>query len=78
MMASTANAKERSAMNLLTIAGFKEHEIEVLSGWNATKLMGRLREGHLSILYLLRSMANDSRRSRIPVKNLIIVARRGE
>jgi 2-polyprenyl-3-methyl-5-hydroxy-6-metoxy-1,4-benzoquinol methylase len=67
---------EKSAVDLLMIAGFRLNEIEVLPSWNATTPLGFLREKYLSVLHRLLSLAEDSGRARIPTKNLIIVARR--
>lgn len=65
---------ESSAVTLLMTAGFQEDCIEVRPSWNATTLLGYLRELYLRALHLVFWLAEGSTRPRIPTKNLLIRA----
>lgn len=67
---------EKSAIDLMMLGGFERHQIEVHPAWNATTMLGRLRELHMRLLHKVVFLAEDSGRPRIPTKNLLIVARR--
>jgi 2-polyprenyl-3-methyl-5-hydroxy-6-metoxy-1,4-benzoquinol methylase len=67
---------ERSARVLFRAAGFEEGAIELRPAWNATTLLGRVREVYLWFLHALVGLAEGSYRPRIPTKNLLIRARR--
>jgi 2-polyprenyl-3-methyl-5-hydroxy-6-metoxy-1,4-benzoquinol methylase len=63
---------ETTALDLLMAAGFPQSHIEVRPAWNATTLLGHLREAYLSLLHKTIWLAEDSLRPRIPTKNLLI------
>lgn len=67
---------EGTAMTLLMMAGFLPRQIEIRPAWNATTILGRLRELYLRLLHNAVFLAEDSSRPRIPTKNLLIIARR--
>lgn len=67
---------EKSAVDLLMVAGFEQEEISVFPVWNATTRLGYLREFYLRICHKLIYLAEDSARPLIPTKNLMVVGRR--
>ena len=67
---------EKSARDLLMVAGFRNEDIEIRPAWNATTLPGYFREVYLRLLHRLVFLAEDASRPRIPTKNLLIRARR--
>ncbi|MEK7476867.1 MAG: class I SAM-dependent methyltransferase [Candidatus Coatesbacteria bacterium] len=67
---------EVSVRVLLRAAGFDDARIEIRPAWNATTLLGRLREAYLRALHLAITFIEGSYRPRIPTKNLLVRARR--
>jgi 2-polyprenyl-3-methyl-5-hydroxy-6-metoxy-1,4-benzoquinol methylase len=67
---------EKSVVDLLLSAGFRVENIEVLPSWNATTLLGYIREFYLKILHKLIFLAEDKSRPKIPTKNLLVIARK--
>jgi hypothetical protein len=67
---------EKSVLDLLLSAGFRVENIEVLPSWNATTLLGYIREFYLKILHKLIFLAEDKSRPKIPTKNLLVIARK--
>lgn len=65
---------EQSALNLLTIAGFATDKIEIRPSWNASTLLGYIREAYLRLLHQLIFLADGAGRPKIPTKNLLIRA----
>jgi 2-polyprenyl-3-methyl-5-hydroxy-6-metoxy-1,4-benzoquinol methylase len=65
---------EKTAIDLLMIAGFPLSKIELRPCWNATTNLGYLRELYLRLLHRMIFLAEDSSRPRIPSKNLLIRA----
>ena len=65
---------EKSAIDLLLVAGFEAGCITVSPAWNATTMLGRLREVYLRHLHRLVYLAEDRSRPQIPTKNLLIRA----
>jgi len=66
---------EKSARDLLMVAGFRNEDIEIRPAWNATTPLGYLREIYLRALHRLVFLAEGASRPRIPTKNLLIRAR---
>lgn len=56
------------------VGGFRNEDIEIRPAWNATTLLGYLREVYLRLLHNLVFLAEDRSRPRIPTKNLLIRA----
>jgi 2-polyprenyl-3-methyl-5-hydroxy-6-metoxy-1,4-benzoquinol methylase len=67
---------EKSAVDLLMIAGFAFDRIEIRPAWNATTTLGYLREIYLKLIHWMIFVAEGAGRPRIPTKNLLIRARR--
>lgn len=67
---------ERTAVTLLMAAGFREGRIEVRPAWNATTLLGRVRELYLRGLHSAIWLAEGRLRPRIPTRNLLIRGRK--
>ena len=67
---------EKSAVDLLMLAGFESDAIEVKPAWAATTWMGFLREWHVRFFHRLIFLGEGSRRPRIPTMNLLIRATR--
>ncbi len=67
---------EKSALDLLMVAGFEARAVEIRPAWNATTTLGYLREGYLRLLHRAIYLAEDSSRPKIPTKNLLIRATR--
>jgi 2-polyprenyl-3-methyl-5-hydroxy-6-metoxy-1,4-benzoquinol methylase len=67
---------EKTAVDLLMIAGFPSSKIELRPCWNATTTLGYLREIYLRLLHRMIFLAEDASRPRIPSKNLLIRAER--
>jgi SAM-dependent methyltransferase len=65
---------ERSASSLMKLAGFSPSAVSILPSWNATTILGRLRELYLCLLHRFIYLAEDSSRPQIPTKNLLITA----
>jgi 2-polyprenyl-3-methyl-5-hydroxy-6-metoxy-1,4-benzoquinol methylase len=65
---------EKTIVNLLLTSGFSKEDIEVRPAWNATTLLGYLREIYLQIVHEVIFLAEDSGRPRIPTKNLLVRA----
>lgn len=65
---------EKSVRDLLALAGFERHRVEVRPAWNAATLLGRLREVYLWLLHHLVFLAEDASRPRVPTKNLLVRA----
>jgi 2-polyprenyl-3-methyl-5-hydroxy-6-metoxy-1,4-benzoquinol methylase len=65
---------EKSAVDLLMLAGFSPAQIEMRPAWNATTLAGHLREAYLRLLHWVISAAEGAGRPRIPTMNLQIRA----
>ncbi len=63
---------EKSALDLMMVAGFDPENVQIRPAWNATTLLGRLREQYLKTLHHLVFLAEDSSRPKIPTKNLLI------
>lgn len=66
---------EKSARDLLMVAGFHNENIEIRPAWNATTLLGYVREIYLSLLHKLVFLAEGANRPKIPTKNLLIRAK---
>lgn len=69
---------EVSVRVLLRAAGFDDAGVEVRPAWNATTVAGRCREFYLGLLHRAVSLVEGSYRPRIPTKNLLVRATRGE
>ncbi len=67
---------EKSARDLMMVAGFQDQDVEIRPSWNATTLLGFTREYYLRLIHRLIFLAEDSSRPRIPTKNLLIRARK--
>ncbi|MCL5263727.1 MAG: class I SAM-dependent methyltransferase [Chloroflexi bacterium] len=67
---------EKSAIDLLMVAGFASGSIEIRPAWNATTGPGYLREIYLRLLHRLVFLAEGAGRPTVPTKNLLIRARR--
>lgn len=65
---------ERSAHNLLLLAGFAPGRIEIRPVWNATTARGRLREAHVWLLHQLVFAGEGASRPKVATKNLLIRA----
>lgn len=63
---------ERTAVTLMMAAGFREDQIEVRPAWNATTLLGYVRELYLQGLHSAVWLAEGRLRPRIPTRNLLI------
>jgi len=66
---------EKTARDLLMIAGFRSEDIEIRPAWNATTPLGYARELYLRLLHNLVFLAEGASRPRIPTKNLLIRAK---
>lgn len=69
---------EKSAVDLLMLAGFENSAIEVMPSWAATTWMGFLREWHVRLVHRFIFLGEGSRRPRIPTMNLLIRATRSK
>lgn len=67
---------EKSAVDLLMLAGFDSGAIEVKPSWTATTWLGFLREWHVRMLHRFIFLGEGRRRPRIPTMNLLIRATR--
>jgi hypothetical protein len=67
---------EKSARDLLMLAGFESARIEIKPSWTATTVPGRMRELYVRLLHWLVFLGEGSRRPRIPTMNLLIRATR--
>ena len=65
---------EKTAADLLVLAGFSRDRIEVRAAWNATTPAGYLREAYLGLLHRAVWITEGAGRPRIPTKNLLIRA----
>ncbi len=65
---------EKSAMDLLLLAGFPPDRIEIRPAWGATTVLGRLREAYLWLLHQVLWASEGGARPRIPTQNLLIRA----
>jgi 2-polyprenyl-3-methyl-5-hydroxy-6-metoxy-1,4-benzoquinol methylase len=65
---------EKTALDLMLLAGFAPHEVEVRAAWNATTWAGYLREIYLSLLHRLVWLSEQSGRPTIPTQNLLVRA----
>ena len=65
---------EKSAIDLLMLAGFQPEAIVIRPAWNATTTLGHIRELYMRLLHTMVFLAEDSSRPRIPTKNLLIRA----
>jgi 2-polyprenyl-3-methyl-5-hydroxy-6-metoxy-1,4-benzoquinol methylase len=65
---------EKSAVSLLLVAGYEREGIEIRPVWNATTVLGRLREVYLRLLHRSVFLTADTYRPRISTKNLIMRA----
>ena len=65
---------EKSAVDLLMLAGFGRSAIEVKPAWTATTALGRLREWYVRLLHRCIFLGEGGRRPRIPTMNLLIRA----
>jgi 2-polyprenyl-3-methyl-5-hydroxy-6-metoxy-1,4-benzoquinol methylase len=65
---------EKTALDLLMLAGFAQERVEIRPSWNATTPLGRLREVYLWTLHQAVFLVEGSHRPRIPTKNLLIRA----
>jgi len=66
---------EKTARDLLMVAGFRNEDIEIRPAWNATTPLGYARELYLRLLHNLVFLAEGGSRPRIPTTNLLIRAR---
>ena len=66
---------EKTARDLLMIAGFRNEDIEIRPAWNATTPLGYAREFYLRLLNNFVFIAEGASRPRIPTKNLLIRAK---
>jgi 2-polyprenyl-3-methyl-5-hydroxy-6-metoxy-1,4-benzoquinol methylase len=66
---------EKTARDLLMVAGFAASQIEIRPAWHATTRLGYLREVYLRLLHSAVYLAEDASRPRVPTKNLLIRAR---
>jgi len=62
---------EDSLLSLLLTAGFTPGGITIRPAWNATTMLGYLREAYLRILHLAVYLSEGSSRPRVPTKNLL-------
>lgn len=67
---------EKTARDLLMVAGFRNEDIEIRPAWNATTFLGYLREVYLRLLHRFIFLAEDAARPTIPTKNLLIRGRK--
>jgi 2-polyprenyl-3-methyl-5-hydroxy-6-metoxy-1,4-benzoquinol methylase len=65
---------ENSVISLLMFSGFENNEIQVFPAWNATTILGYMREKYLSLLHLLFYLGEDRTRPIVPTKNIIVKA----
>jgi 2-polyprenyl-3-methyl-5-hydroxy-6-metoxy-1,4-benzoquinol methylase len=65
---------EKTALNLLLVAGFTADKVEIKPSWNASTPAGYLREAYLSLLHQIIFLAEGAGRPKIPTKNLLIRA----
>ncbi len=65
---------ERSALTLMSVAGFNPECVTITPAWSATSLAGRIREPVLWLLHRAMYCAEGRGRPRIPTKNLLIRA----
>jgi len=63
---------EKTAVDLLLMAGFPANRIELRPCWNATTFSGYLRELYLSALHRLVWLSEQSGRPAIPTANLLV------
>lgn len=63
---------EKTAVDLMMLAGFAAGEVEVRAAWNATTWAGRLREIYLSLIHRLVWLTEQSGRPTIPTQNLLV------
>lgn len=67
---------EKTALDLLGLAGFRPEQIDLRPAWSAVTLPGRLREIYLAALHRLFALSEGNVRPRIPTRNLLIRALR--
>lgn len=65
---------EKTARELLIMAGFHNDDIEIRPAWNATTMMGHIREFYLLLLHNFIFLGEGARRPKIPTINLLIRA----
>lgn len=65
---------EKTAVDLLLVAGFEPQHLEIRPAWNATTPLGYAREAYLRLLHRLVFLTEGNGRPRIPTKNLLIRA----
>jgi 2-polyprenyl-3-methyl-5-hydroxy-6-metoxy-1,4-benzoquinol methylase len=65
---------ETTAVTLMMLAGFEEHEIEVRPCWSATTPAGRMRERYSSLIHRLLWLTEPGGRPTICTPNLLIRA----
>jgi 2-polyprenyl-3-methyl-5-hydroxy-6-metoxy-1,4-benzoquinol methylase len=63
---------EKTAVDLLMLAGFSPDKVEVRAAWNATTWAGRVREIYLLLLHRLIWLSEQSGRPTIPTQNLLV------
>lgn len=63
---------EKTAIDLLMIAGFSVDKIEIKPSWNAATFKGRIREFYMRMLHKVIFFSEDSSRPTIPTKNLLL------
>jgi hypothetical protein len=65
---------EKSAMDLLTVAGFEPQHIQIRPAWKATTLPGYAREVYQRLLHYMVFLSEGARRPRIPTGDLLILS----
>lgn len=63
---------ERTAVDLMLLAGFAPGKVEVRAAWNATTWAGYAREFYLQLIHRLVCLSEPSGRPTIPTQNLLV------
>jgi 2-polyprenyl-3-methyl-5-hydroxy-6-metoxy-1,4-benzoquinol methylase len=63
---------EKTAVDLLMLAGFAAGKVEVRAAWNATTWAGYVRELYLQLIHRLVCLSEPSGRPTIPTQNLLV------